>query len=446
MKRGVRKILFYGFALAFVVSATYMLMVAQGLALDVQNFKLVKTGAVFLKFNPDDAVISVNGKPQNKSKGFLRSGIFLNNLTPKEYEIVISKNGFYSWVRKLKVYPGLISSASQIKLWPDPLKETPIISKVSDFWVTSLGLVYKNDRDKILFDEEVLKGEGVVLASEKSTFLITDLGGSYFLINLENYDNALNLTNLFNSLKQRQLLLPGEVPIKNVFFHPFSSQKILIITDTSLYALDIKKVQLERLLTVDDSIKDASVSNSDVTVLGEEAIISYSLLLKNPSLYPLDITNAVRIGVSSDGNNIILLTKNGSAFDYDKSLDKSDLISENINDFYFSPDKKRAFLVGKDESSKIYYFENFAKDNEYVAHSLVELPIKVEENPNFYWLPGANYGILKSNDSIYAVELDSGSLQSQNYYKLESSVIKFIWSKKLYILKSNGTLFEVEGI
>ncbi len=434
------------FVLTFVVSATYMLAVAQGWALDVKGLKFVKTGGIFLRFHPDDAVISVNNRPQKDSRGFLSSDIFLNNLTPKEYEITLHKEGFYPWARKFKVAPGLISSASQIELWPDTLKESPIVSGISDFWVTPLGLVYKDDKGRILFNKDVLRGENVVLASEKSSIIITDSGGNYFLTNLEGDHNVLNLTNLFNSLKQRQLFLPGEVPIKKVFFHPFSSQKILIITDTSLYALDIKKVQLERLLTVDDSIKDASVSNSDVTVLGEEAIISYSLLLKNPSLYPLDITNAVRIGVSSDGNNIILLTKNGSAFDYDKSLDKSDLISENINDFYFSPDKKRAFLVGKDESSKIYYFENFAKDNEYVAHSLVELPIKVEENHNFYWLPGANYGILKSNDSIYAVELDSGSLQSQNYYKLESSVIKFIWSKKLYILKSNGTLFEVEGI
>ena len=136
MKIKVRKALFYGFLITFLIAGSYLLMTAQGWVIDINNLSIVKTGALFLKFSPNDAVPTINNKkPQHTSSGLIQSGILIKNLTPGNYAVKLSKSGYKDWKKNLVVESGLITAASQIKLWPDNVyAETIITEQIKDFW------------------------------------------------------------------------------------------------------------------------------------------------------------------------------------------------------------------------------------------------------------------------------------------------------------------------
>ncbi len=269
MKRRLRNILFSIFVLFFMVLGGYLIFIAQGFVVNLKELRIEKTGAIFLKFAPRDAVLSIDGeKTDYTQSGFLGSnGLIVKDLVPGSYDLKLSKDGYHDWGKNLEVQSGLITSESHINLWSKTLlAETLIKENVRGFWLTSEGVVYKDGNNRIISNDLVIRGNDVALSDNNSEILVTKEGEDYFLVDLKDSRSAVNLTHLFNSLKQRQLALSGTVPITEIFFHPFSPNKIVIASKTSLYTIDVKKVEIDKLVTLDE-IKSVALSVSDALIL-----------------------------------------------------------------------------------------------------------------------------------------------------------------------------------
>ena len=127
--------------------------------------------------------------------------------------------------KKLTVKDGFISSATKIFLFPEKIATEPILQKEAErFWLTD------NKKEEI--------------------------------------------KNLFYSLKQKQLKLPGIVPIIQIVPYFFDTTKIVIATQKAVYFLDRQKLSLEVLALV--PAQALTVNDSEIVFLTDKTISKFT--------------------------------------------------------------------------------------------------------------------------------------------------------------------------
>ena len=444
MKRRLRNILFSIFVLFFMVLGGYLIFIAQGFVVNLKELRIEKTGAIFLKFAPRDAALSIDGeKTDYTQSGFLESnGLIVKDLVPGSYDLKLSKDGYHDWGKNLEVQSGLITSESHINLWPKTLPaETLIKENVRDFWLTSEGVVHKNGNNRIIFNDLVIRGNDVALSDSDSKILITKEREDYFLVDLKDSRSAVNLTHLFNSLKQRQLALSGTVPITEIFFHPFSPNKIVIASKTSLYTIDVKKVEIDKLVTLDE-IKSVALSVSDALILdGNDDLMIINLPLKTSLNERVKMEPAEIFTTNSDGTSVFVLTPAGELKVYRRSPGKTDTLAANVREFEISPEEKRVAVITHGNELKIAYPEEFEGDVKSEAGTIVKIPDAFRGNiRKVSWLADSpNYLMLLEGNDLIVQEIDTR--MPANRHLLQSGVLDYeTEGKNIYILKVNGEL------
>lgn len=308
-----RKIILLLLILIFLALGSYLILLSQGFIFDYEGLRFVKTGAIFLSFEPSGARLELNGEPTPLSLSLLRGGALINNLRPDEYSLRLFRENFHDWRKTVAVAPGLVTELEDILLVPQELKTAAVLTEpVEDFWLTDAGVIYRQDGNLIL-DGQLLRGENVVLNSPANTLIVTETAGNYFLTNLGSREAGTNLTALFNSLKQRQLNLPGFVPIRKVSFHPFSSTKLLIFTNSALYELEVRKISLEQLVSFENEILAETLGRTEVFAADDKGgLTTINLLLKNSNIEGNWAGQVKDLHISADGKKTIVLHENGS--------------------------------------------------------------------------------------------------------------------------------------
>ncbi len=427
-----------------MVSA-YLLLTAYGFILDVNNFTLTKTGGLFLKFKPEDATLKINGKPRKFSAGLINQGVLIKNLVPHSYKITLSKKDFADWNKVLVVEPGKVAAESQIRLWPQNLTTKKTAENAADFWLTEKGIVYA-DREMIIhFGKYALKGENVITANRENSFLITANEQNYFVVNLENPVAATNINELFNSLKQRQLLFPGVVTVKNVWLHPFSQGKILIGTLSAVYSLDMNKIQLEKIYGAENLSLLAMSDNEIFVANGKNKITAVNLVLKTKTTLPIKIGEGGSMRTNPNGTKIFILTEKNELLFYDRSAQKTENISSDAKDFFLSPEEKRIAIVKKNGGTEIFYLSDYENDTKETRGSIFKIPLPQKETlSNFSWIQGLpNQFLAMDGDNLLISEIDSRP--PLNFQILAGGVKKyFLQKKELFVLKENGDLLQTE--
>ncbi len=111
MTKRTRRIILAATTLFFILAVPLLLLYAWGYSFDWQKKRLVLTGGLSLKSSPKAKVI-LNDKPRGETP------VFIKRLLPKEYQIVITKEGYYSWQKKLRIESKLVTEARNILLVP----------------------------------------------------------------------------------------------------------------------------------------------------------------------------------------------------------------------------------------------------------------------------------------------------------------------------------------
>ena len=315
----IRKVFFYCLIGVFVLLGAYLLATAQGWVLDLKNFKVVKTGSLYLRYSPANAAIEINGKASDASPGILSSGLLISKLVPDDYRVRVSEPGYFSWEKTLTVGEAVVTPESQIKLWPEIWKFKQVAtSSISDFWLTSAGAILQFKDKSLHLDGTLLRGRQVVLSDQNSPLLVSSDGQNYFLTDLGNPKVPLNLSALFNTLLQSQSSSTAvEVP-KQFFFHPFNGNKIFITAGSTLYSLDWKRDSLEKLASV-KGLTAATASNNEIFLENNKGDLTiFNIFLQTSSAYETGFpTNATM--EASQGGSFAFSLKNGELEVYDRS-------------------------------------------------------------------------------------------------------------------------------
>jgi hypothetical protein len=85
----------------FIIVIPILIFYSLGYRLNSQ-FRLVKTGGIYLVNNESDAVVMLNGKDMKRSNIFEKD-MLIRNLIPNTYYVRIEKNGYRPWKKNVKV-------------------------------------------------------------------------------------------------------------------------------------------------------------------------------------------------------------------------------------------------------------------------------------------------------------------------------------------------------
>lgn len=116
-----KKIIFLlGLVGIFIIVIPVLIFYSLGYRLNSQ-FRLVKTGGIYLVNNESDAVVMLNGKDMKRSNIFEKD-MLIRNLVPNTYYVRIEKNGYRPWKKNVKVQEEKVEVCYPLLL---PLKLNP---------------------------------------------------------------------------------------------------------------------------------------------------------------------------------------------------------------------------------------------------------------------------------------------------------------------------------
>ena len=154
MTKKTRKILFFGCAILFVLFAPLAIIYSQGYRINFspgEGEKIItQTGGLFLKIQPRQAKVYIDGKLKENTDFFFGS-LLVENLLPGKYVIEVKKEGYSSWQKTLEIKEKTVTEAKDIVLFPENPGIETLAENIQDFW-------FSPDQKKLIFKEEDEKG------------------------------------------------------------------------------------------------------------------------------------------------------------------------------------------------------------------------------------------------------------------------------------------------
>ena len=191
-------VIFWTFLIvSFIFSAFLILLKANGYQLNYKNWRIVQTGMIILDGDPRSAQVTINGRKRGNLP------IKLTNLSPGNFDVIVSADNYSPWQRIVQVEPGKADNFQDITLF---LKEAN--DSTSERWTLEqlTQESNRNSRDlkingsEILFNDRLVTrfSQNVLFASlyPDQKHLVFQLESQIRIIELDGGNNTLlfNLT------------------------------------------------------------------------------------------------------------------------------------------------------------------------------------------------------------------------------------------------------------
>lgn len=140
MSKKIRTYLLVIFIILFVIGTAYASIYASGHKINLSwplrlNRLLIKTGMIIISSSPNGATVYLDGQPQTNfslnpwTKKYLHSSDRINNIPPGDYDLSLELEGFWSFHKRIQVYPGQTTIIENVNLFragtPKLIAETP---------------------------------------------------------------------------------------------------------------------------------------------------------------------------------------------------------------------------------------------------------------------------------------------------------------------------------
>ncbi len=109
--------------LLILITGLTIVFYAQGLRLNLKNFKIIKTGVISVSAQPKESDVYVNNVLESHKTSFSK------NVTPGFYDLTVKKHGYIDWNYRAKVESGLVFSNKDIVLFLQNIKATSLTDK-----------------------------------------------------------------------------------------------------------------------------------------------------------------------------------------------------------------------------------------------------------------------------------------------------------------------------
>lgn len=164
-----RRKLFWLSVLVFLIISPPVLLYTTGWRL-TSEFKIKRIGGLFVAVPESGAGVFLNGKLV-KNSNFLQSGVFIQNLTPGVYSVMVSKDGFWPWTKKLMVAESAVAEAKALMI---PQNLTGEILLKGQFE----SIYSSNQNSPILLEEKKANGYAMTFYLPQDNEFLTPLNSS----------------------------------------------------------------------------------------------------------------------------------------------------------------------------------------------------------------------------------------------------------------------------
>jgi len=429
MTKKIRLIILLILSVLFLIITPFIIIYSIGYRVDFENKKIMATGGIYVKVLPQGTDIIIDSKIKNRT-GFFSNSIFVQNLLPKQHEILIKKEGYYDYQKDLIVKGNEVIKLENVILFKQKILFDLLESDIDYFSAApdnNALLTIKTGNNKIDFELIGLTSKQKIPAVEQSllrdrqNFSLSDdilekAGLSLKNTRLDNWEIKwsndsnkilLNIENhyfLLEPFLSTTKIMPLSLPInsKDVFFNLQDFEQVFFIQGKNLYSnkqnIPIVKNIIAYQITNQGIIwlsYDGFLYNSDITGKTNEKISQQIFPVKKNSSYKIiDISGVLFL---QEDESLFLLNQKSKIFEKFYSP---------VKNLKISPDGQKILYCNDNET-----FYSFLNDNSIEKISLNKSSEKISD---CYWLNN-DYLIFDSGNKIIISEIDNrGNINTIN--------------------------------
>lgn len=434
-----RWIIQWSFVAIFIIVAPYLIIKVLGYVIDINHWRLVKAGSIYLQFEPRDAEISINGKPYPKKGSFVNHDVYISGLAPDTYTITLSQEGLTPWQKKLEVTSGMVARATNIILWPEQFSPRASSSQVTSFSPTLRGFINKRGA-ALSIKNDTIKGTEVIVSQSDSPYVVTKEASHYYFIDIASPTSSISIDTMFSRLQKTLPSPTSTEPIRAILPHPFNQSKLIIAGKTSLFLLDPKKETLERIIQTEGLITYAIQGNELFVIDTHGSLTITHLMLHTTTQYPTHLSFAKRIAIHRGGSYLLIEDENRALFLFNRTTNSLTNLANDVAHFSFSPDGTRFIYITNNRTVTTYYLIDVEDAVFHPANTTTSFVLAPQSIiSTFSWIPSTtHYFLIQRNNTLMLEEFDTRT--PRNVATIAKNVRSFILDSQLYILYTNNTL------
>ena len=358
MSKNFRTILTFIFIFLFLAIAPIVVLYSQGYRFDFEKNKIVQTGAFYFKVKPNQVNIYINNKLVKKTS-ILFDTAYIKNLLPKNYNVKIEKDNYYSWEKNLEIKKELVTEGKNIILFPKNANFSLFKNGVDNYWLSpdKKSMVLKNTENSLILINIKNKEKIVLLTKEnlkKKNIEILDLKWSNdskkILLKLSEKDYLI-IHIEGNECKKTDCFIKFPDKISMISFYPNQGSKLFFIKKNNLFEIDYLKKQGYKTPFLNNVIT-YSIFNKNIIWMNNEGFLSLSdisgKVKKLLNTKPFEIKQGLQYNLKiANESKIFVLEKNVLFF-----LDSNEKEFKKISNFAKN-------LKISDDSKKAVYWNNY---------------------------------------------------------------------------------------
>jgi hypothetical protein len=243
MSRRFRRFLFYSAVAIFILVTPPVVLYAFGYSFDFQKWHVVAAGGLYLKSTPSAAQITLDGENAGLTTRLI------TRLLPRNYNVIVTKDGYFAWQKKMEVRPQLVTEARNIFLFPIQVSSELVAQNAT----TTVSNFLRTDSEK------QNQNQAQLIASSTAGWLLNNDQIFYISeINFNLYQQSLNGSN-------NQQLSQEPLPASHYQILTNNGAHFLILSDTgSLYYLDRTDGVFQPIA---QEVKDAELATDNKKIL-----------------------------------------------------------------------------------------------------------------------------------------------------------------------------------
>lgn len=254
--------------IVFLIAAPLVILYATGWRFNFQTMQIQKVGGLIIKTEPHGALVNLNGKSLTK-----KTPLTANNLRPDEYTILVSKEGYYNWTRKVEIEPGESWRFDSIYL----LKNSPPLQNLdlnnisfATFSPTGGKIAALQNQHIFIIDTPTATVQHDLRQNQRGFTLEWSPDESY--ITVKNDDGSCLALNMNEPEKIIDLTKEYDLAITNCKWSPVDNSVLYVTTPNGLYRLNI--FQHTKTLITDKT--DIWPANDDLFIFPEASQLNFA--------------------------------------------------------------------------------------------------------------------------------------------------------------------------